>query len=174
MLQIGTTGAVSFDQPFALLRACHDKILQQCATLERLAAHLLAHGNDAQAQQAAQGILRYFATAGQFHHLDEEENLFPLLREARPEVQGLLAQLEAEHVGMLAAWAAVQGELQQLLAGERRQLSPDVVADFVQRYRAHVALENAQVLPLAEGVLSAAAQQKIGRAMMARRGVRQD
>lgn len=174
MLQIGTTGAVSFDQPLALLRACHEKILQQCITLEKLAAHLLTHGNDAPAQQAAQGILRYFATAGQFHHLDEEENLFPLLRQAQPEVQGLLAQLETEHVGMLAAWAAVQAELQQLLVGELPQLSADKVMDFTQRYRAHVALENAQVLPLAEGVLSVAAQQEIGRAMMARRGVRQD
>ena len=171
MLQIGTTGAASFDQPLALLRACHEKILQQCATLERLAAHLLAHGNDAPAQQAAQGILRYFATAGQFHHLDEEENLFPLLRQAQPEVQGLLAQLEGEHVGMLAAWAAVQTELQQLLAGEQDTLSADKVTNLVQRYRAHVALENAEVLPLAEAVLTTTALQALGRAMAARRGM---
>ena len=68
MLQIGATGAVSFDQPLALLRACHDKILQQCATLEKLAAHLLTHGNDAPAQQAAQGRGQDLHGSGPPHH----------------------------------------------------------------------------------------------------------
>jgi len=31
---------------------------------------------------AAQGILRYFDTAGQLHHQDEEQDLFPALHAA--------------------------------------------------------------------------------------------
>ncbi len=45
--------------------------------LQKLAAHLPVHGCDQQVQQAAQGILRYFDTAGQFHHQDEEEIYSP-------------------------------------------------------------------------------------------------
>ncbi|HEX5338277.1 MAG TPA: hemerythrin domain-containing protein, partial [Gallionella sp.] len=68
-----TPAAPSFDHPLGMLHACHGKILRQCDTLTKLAAHLSRNGCDEQARQAAQGILRYFDTAGQFHHQDEEE-----------------------------------------------------------------------------------------------------
>jgi len=69
--------AASYDNPLALLHACHGKILAQCVTLQKLSSHLNSNGCDLQAQQAAQKILHYFDTSGQFHHQDEEENLFP-------------------------------------------------------------------------------------------------
>ncbi len=56
--------APSFDHPLEMLHACHDKILRQCDTLKKLAAHLPGNGCDQQARQAAQGILRYFDSAG--------------------------------------------------------------------------------------------------------------
>lgn len=174
MLTIGATpAAVTFEQPLAMLRACHGKILQQCDTLEKLAVHLRQHGNDQPAQQAAQGILRYFDTAGQFHHLDEEQDLFPALRvtEALNVLNALLERLLHEHGGMLFAWQAVQMQLHRLLREEMALLSDDVVVDFVSRYRAHVALENTELLPLAAQLLSDEQQAKIGRAMAARRGL---
>ncbi len=175
MLNIGATPtAVTFKHPLAMLRACHGKILQQCDTLEKLAVHLRQHGNDQPAQQAARGILRYFDTAGQFHHLDEEQDLFPALRmtEVSNVLNALLGRLLHEHGGMLSAWQAVQTQLQSLLREEVALLGDEGVTDFVSRYRAHVALENAELLPLAERVLSVEQQAKIGRAMAARRGVR--
>lgn len=173
MLTIGSTpAAVTFEQPLAMLRACHGKILQQCDTLEKLAVHLRQHGNDQQAQQAARGILRYFDTAGQFHHLDEENDLFPAMRASEPAgLAELLRRLLHEHIGMLAAWQAVQTQLQGLVREEPVLLSDEGVADFVSRYRAHVALENAELLPWAAQLLSDEQQTKIGRAMAARRGV---
>lgn len=175
MLTISATpAAVTFEQPLAMLRACHGKILQQCDTLEKLAVHLRQHGNDQPAQQAARGILRYFDTAGQFHHLDEEQDLFPALRmtEVSDGLNALLGRLLSEHGGMLSAWQAVQMQLQALLREEMVLLSNEGVVNFVSRYRAHVALENAELLPLAGRVLSQEQQIKIGRAMAARRGVR--
>ena len=62
--------APSFDHPLEMLHACHGKIQQQLDTLQKLASHLPVHGCDQQVQQAAQGILRHFDTAGQFHHQD--------------------------------------------------------------------------------------------------------
>ena len=60
-----------------MLAACHLRIEQQCSTLRRLVPHLLAHGADSQARQAAASVLRYFQTAAIDHHADEEEDLFP-------------------------------------------------------------------------------------------------
>src|SRR3989338_8046760 len=67
--------APSFDHPLEMLHVCHGKIQRQLSTLQKLVTYLPAHGCDQQVQQAAQGILRYSDTAGQFHHQDEEENL---------------------------------------------------------------------------------------------------
>jgi len=55
---------------------------------------------DQQAQQTAQGILRYFDTAGQFHHQDEEGNSFPTLLALdvpnKDEVETLIDRLPAQ------------------------------------------------------------------------------
>ena len=72
--------APGFDQPIAVLKHCHDRIRKQLDTLQRLPAHLAAHGADEQARQAAQAIINYFEKAAHLHHADEEENLLPVLR----------------------------------------------------------------------------------------------
>jgi hemerythrin-like domain-containing protein len=166
------TDAVSFDQPTAMLHACHGKILQQCDTLEKLAAHLAIHGCDVPAQQAAQRVLRYFDTAGQFHHLDEENDLFPALRSAAAEKEPLLNELLdsllAQHVVMLSEWEAVRQVLLQLVSGENAPLITD---SFTSCYRNHISQEEQALLPLAIRWLTPAQQQKIGLNMAARRGV---
>lgn len=174
MISITTRQAdnVSFDQPTAMLHACHDKILQQCETLEKLAAHLVIHGCDAQAQQAAQRVLRYFDTAGQFHHLDEENDLFPALRQAagekEPALNSLLDSLLVQHIAMLSAWDAVKLVLLQLVNGKNVVLITDV---FTACYRDHIAREERELLPLATRWLTDEQQQQIGQRMAARRGV---
>ena len=174
MISISThpTDSVSFDQPTEMLHACHDKILQQCDTLEKLSAHLAVRGCDAQAQQAAQRVLRYFETAGQFHHLDEENNLFPALKmsaaENEPLLNELLDSLLAQHIVMLAAWEAIRAVLLQLVRGES---IPLITSTFTSCYRAHIAQEEQMLLPLARKWLTAAQQQEIGEQMAKRRGV---
>ena len=74
---MATEAAPTFDDPLEMLHACHGRILGQCDTLKKLTAYLPVHGCDQQARQAAQNILRFFDSAGHFHHQDEEENLFP-------------------------------------------------------------------------------------------------
>ncbi len=94
-----------FDSPLEMLLACHGKIQTQCATLHKLLLHLPSHGCDTQARQAAQAILRYFDTAGQNHHDDEEQDLFPpLLATPNTEVHELIARLLDEHKVLDAAW----------------------------------------------------------------------
>ncbi|MDO9010841.1 MAG: hemerythrin domain-containing protein [Gallionella sp.] len=166
--------APSFDHPLEMLRACHGKILRQCDTLQKLAAHLERKGCDQQAQQAAQGILRYFDTAGQFHHQDEEQNLFPALRAAAGAdnltLNALLERLLAEHVFMLAAWEALHPVLLKLAQGNQATLTADLSENFISRYTDHIAIENAELLPFAARLLDLQQMELIGRRMAERRG----
>lgn len=164
--------APTFATPLEMLRACHGRILAQCATLHKLLQHLPQHGCDSQARQAALAILRYFNSAGQHHHQDEEMDLFPLLL-ASPSVEAheLVLQLIAQHHDMEAAWLRLHTQLQQLADGSSTQLEEQLVTHFTNLYERHIELENTRLLPLAASLLSAAAQDYLGNKMAARRGV---
>ncbi len=167
-----TEAAPSFDDPLQMLRACHEKILRQCDTLKKLAAHLTNNGCDAQVQQAAQGILRYFDTAGQFHHQDEEENLFSALRGCPDVDTTLLERLLAEHGVMLGAWDALRPVLARLAEGQKVTLDAALTEKFIESYTAHIAIENAELLPMAATLLSPQQVALIGRKMAERRGAK--
>lgn len=166
------TPAPGFDEPLAMLRACHERIQRQCATLAKLAAHLRRDGLTEAARQAAADIHRYFSSAGRQHHADEEQDLFPRLR-SEPALTGLLDTLTREHVAMESLWQ----RLEPLLA------APDTIHDldafailageFNALYRQHVARENSELLPQAEQLLSVEQQRELGAHMAARRGVRE-
>lgn len=74
--------AVGFEVPLEMLAACHGRVQHQCETLQRLVAHLQAHGADRLAQEAASAVIRYFDTAARHHHEEEEQDLFPALMES--------------------------------------------------------------------------------------------
>ena len=164
--------APGFDRPLAVLEACHGRIAKQCDTLEKLLAHLPAHGADTQAQQAARAVLAYFDTAAVHHHDDEERNLFPLLEQAdAPGACELIETLTLEHDAQALLWRRLRGALQQIEAGTAATLDAATTHRFVAMNRAHLEFENTHVLPLAQQVLGAADLERLGRAMAARRGV---
>lgn len=166
--------APTFDHPLEMLLACHGKILRQCDTLRKLSAHLKTQGCDEQVRQAAYGILRYFDTAGQLHHLDEEENLFPALQanagEDKERLNALLPRLLREHAVMLAAWDELRPVLLQLAEGENARLDDRLAERFIDSYTGHIAVENSELLPLAEHLLTPHQLRQIGACMAARRG----
>lgn len=164
--------APGFDSPLDMLHACHDRIMDQCATLQKLQQHLPMHGCDTQAQQAAQAILRYFDTAGRFHHQDEEEDLFPRLRDSgNSDAAALMQQLLQDHQNMDALWAKLRDLLLEVAAGNLAELDRKLVADFTLAYGKHVMLENMKLLPLSARILSPELLKQIGNNMAARRGV---
>ncbi len=168
--------APSFDHPLELLHACHGKIHQQLDTLQKITAHLPVHGCDTQVQQAAQGILRYFDMAGQFHHQDEEENLFPtLLALDTPEkarVKDLIEQLLAQHTVMFAAWNAVRAVLVKLAEGQNAPLPEALVEKLVGSYTPHIELEETELLSLSARLLSPQQIMELGNKMAVRRGAK--
>lgn len=166
------TAAPGFDAPLDVLEACHARIARQCDTLEKLLAHLPAQGADAQARQAARAVLAYFDTAAVHHHDDEERNLFPLLEAANAAgACDLVETLTLEHEEQARLWRVLRMQLAAIEAGAAAVLDEVLVRAFVASNRSHLEFENAHVLPLARATLDAAALQRLGRAMAARRGV---
>ena len=166
------TVAPGFDQPLEVLLACHGRIEKQCATLQKLLAHLPQHGSDAQAQQAARAIMNYFDTAAVHHHDDEERNLFPLLERAgQGEWCDVVELLTGEHDDLAQLWRALRPPLLAIAQGETLALNVAHAERFIALNRSHIAFENERVLPLARALLSAADLQSLGQAMAARRDV---
>ena len=168
----GNASGPTFDTPLDMLHACHDRIMDQCATLQKLLQHLPKNGCDIQAQQAAQAVLRYFDTAGQFHHQDEEVDLFPLLRATNnADADALIKRLLDEHQAMDALWLRLRTQLQGIAEGQSATLEKSLVADFSLAYGRHVMLENTQLLPLSAKLLNEQQLHEMGKKMADRRGV---
>jgi hemerythrin-like domain-containing protein len=164
--------APSFDDPIGMLSACHRRIERQLATLARLQRHLPEHGCDADARAAARGILRYFDTAEPNHHADEEDSVFARLDSALPDRRAtLLAGLEHDHAMLALRWRKLRPLLAAIAAGQRANLPPKQVADVTAAYLAHIAREEAELLPLAARTFDSATLVAIGREMAQRRGV---
>lgn len=164
--------APSFDDPIGLLRACHERIISHCDILERLAEHLSQVGADPEAQQAAARIRRYFEISGPAHHADEEVQLFPwLLAQAKfPDIlRSSVANLAAQHRQLEAAWQTLAADLVQVEAGQVPHLL--LVEPFVSMNRAHVALENGEIFPIAEKLLDLSTMRSLGMAMATRRAL---
>lgn len=167
---LGSAPAPSFDDPLEMLLACHGRIQRQCETLIKLLAHLPTHGCDTQAQQAARAILRYFDTAGRHHHADEELDLFPrLLASSSIEAHALVARLLREHLEIEAAWPRLRINLIEIEAGKANTLDARVAEHFIDLYHRHITLENAQLLPLAQALLTAEQLAALGASMATRR-----
>lgn len=165
-----------FDQPIAVLKHCHDKIRKQLTTLQNLLAHLVQHGNTADAQQAAKAVLQYFNKAAHLHHDDEEQDLMPMLQAtATGDDAALLATLVpeilADHQRMDQAWLSLRPELDAIAAGTGTQLSAHGVRDYVAAYQAHMSKEEGQLAPMAKRLFSAQQMEQLGTAMQRRRGI---
>lgn len=168
-MQLMPKPAPGFDDPLGLLRACHERILGHCDTLERLAPHLRRLGADQDAQQAASRILRYFQVGAPLHHEDEERDLFPVLRAHSgfpADQRTVLENLVAQHRELDKLWIQLEAALQAISKGTPADLP---VQPFVARTRAHIAVEEREIFPVAEHYLDAVALAVLSRTMQARR-----
>lgn len=160
--------APTFDQPFEMLAACHDRIEAQLRILDRLGAHLVSRGADEEAIAAVRRVRRYFDEAEPKHHADEEADLFPML-EAQGKLIQLLQVLREDHRNMQAGYALVRPMLLTVEAGRVDAWKAETVDEFCRLYRVHISCENIHLLPVAATLLPAADQKRLGEAMVARR-----
>ena len=166
--------AVGFDEPFAMLQACHDRVQRTLDLLARLRDHVQRHGADQSARDAARDVLRYFDIAAPLHHQDEELHVFPLLlAQGSAKMQALVERLQDDHRHMASDWAAARQPLHTLVTGEATAFTPgdDAALDrFARRYADHIAAEEASAYPAAEALLAPRALAGMGQEMAARRG----
>ena len=166
--------APGFDQPIAVLKHCHDKIRKQIKTLERLIDHLPQKGATLEAQQAASAVLHYFNQAAHFHHLDEEQDLMPMLQSvAEGDDKAVLDQLQpqilAEHKKMESIWHRLAIQLDAIAHGTPAHLSNSGVQEFAALYASHMQIEESTVAPMALRLFDERHMQQLGAAMQRRR-----
>lgn len=159
-------------EPLNWLFAEHYRHRQLCQLIERVGAATIL------LREEAGEILAFLRHDMPLHIIDEEDDLFPLLRRRcllADELDVVLGALSAEHHDDLERARDLITALERALGGggapgydrETRRL----FTDFALHERRHIALENAVVLPIARLRLTAADLRSLSVRLAARRGV---
>lgn len=161
--------APDFDDPVSVLRFCHARMRKNLQLLRDLYGHARQQGMDEQVRAACDQVRRYFSEAAPLHHLDEEQDLFPLLITTDASFKGIIDDLTQQHQTLNKNWQ----QLQPLLANPARLLhAPHVerlIDNFCQSYTAHLQQEEEYILERAPKVLNAEMLQTLGMHMRKRR-----
>jgi iron-sulfur cluster repair protein YtfE (RIC family) len=169
-----------FTKPLDVLFHCHQKIGANLEAL-RIASEDLRKSKGENFQKRFGEIdvtLTHFATTGMKHTLDEEESLFPRIREHSgtivSEVFAVVGQLEIQHKRA----ASIQESLSKMsldmatdeeLDEKKLDLFSDLSESLYDLYRPHIQMENEFVFPSAAEILSKDELLAIGREMYQRR-----
>ena len=175
-VQIGAV-AHSFSDPTGLLLDCHRRIEMFLGSLGAV-AEIIDRPLTEETRRALDTSLRYFREAAPNHAADEEESLFPRLRQVlHADAQSaliLLDKLENEH-----SWATpLHGQVENLgqeclakgnLSGTKAEEFRKVVASLTFMYRQHIRVEEESLFPVAERLLSPTERAAIANEMASRR-----
>jgi hemerythrin-like domain-containing protein len=165
--------AEDFRDPIEFMYAEHERIRRCCEQLMRLAENPTAED----ATELSASILDYIENELPLHVADEEEDLFPLLKQASPTDDRLVSVLEllcVEHQDDIEYGRALFEPLRLISAGQP-PADPAMFAHYVRTFamlqRRHQAVENNVVLPLAFERLTAGNKTELGCKMASRRGI---
>lgn len=171
MSLLHTAPAAGFDEPFALMAACHERMARTLTLLERIGAHVATHGCDEQARDAAKDVLRYFTIAAPLHHEDEELHVLPRLRELGNDE--LADRLLADHREMEARWAGIVPDLEAIRDGSMPTETLDAARErwqtFATLYRRHIDAEDHDAYPSASAATPGTVLRVMGEEMAGRR-----
>jgi hemerythrin-like domain-containing protein len=105
------------------------------------------------------------------HHTKENELLFPKLRARAPELAAVLDRLDADHARGEKAIRDVEHALLafEVMGESRREAFEQAVERYVNGYLEHMAVEESEILPTAQKVLSAADWAELDAAFAANR-----
>lgn len=159
-------------EPLNWLFAEHYRHRQLCQLIERVGAATILLRDE------AREILAFLRHDMPLHVIDEEDDLFPLLRrrcQPGDELDAVLGGLAAEHRDDLELARTLISTLERALM-EGRAPGHDretrrLFLEFASHERRHIALENAVVLPIARLRLTAADLRSLSIRLAARRGV---
>jgi hemerythrin-like domain-containing protein len=165
----GQRPGATLDQPLDHLPACHRRIEERLAILERAADHLEDRRDEA--LEAIRNCFRFLDTNGVWHTADEEESVFPRLQQEVEEDEAqFLRGLEADHRTV----ERVYQDLKDRFAAHSAESAGsfrEAVAHLCGLYRAHIAAEEASLISIARRVLKESQLLAITREMRVRRGL---
>lgn len=177
-LVIGAKSESTFDDPIGLLKDCHRRIEKFLSVLCHVSGRASLTAGERESLETA---LRYFREAAPKHTADEEQSLFPRLRSMEngqvKALFGKLDSLEDQHARADTIHSDVDRlgrmwlECGLLSKAESARFS-DLVAELVELYRAHIAVEEGELFPVAAAVLEQQQCKAMGGEMAARRGLR--
>ncbi len=158
--------------PLEYILTDHFRQRALCQALDELA------DSDALDTEQAAAALDFLKTEFSPHVIDEEEDLFPLLRrraEPADDIEEVLGELSLEHATDRDEAELVIGELSSAIEANGSGFPSPKFAELLQRFaaneRRHLIVENAIVMPLARARLTADDLRNLGRRMAARRGI---
>lgn len=166
--------------PLQALSASHRHIRVQCEALLDLAEHLPQYVGQGTASGLADGILRELDTWMARHHADEESGLFPTLIESMAGsdavcVRGMTQGVSDEHRALERIWRnPLRILLEQITNNEPAGLPLSAIQAFTSRYLELIALEEDELLPMAERLLTDKEIDALRHLMQARSPKRQD
>lgn len=180
-VQLGAKAEHHFDQPLGLLSDCHRRIENFLGVLLRVTAIGGDQPLTTQQREALTTALRYFDSAAPRHTADEEESLFPRMRQSDDprvcEAMAKLDALEADHqtaddahreVDVIGRKWLGQGTLAVSDLDRMKQL----LQMLVELYQRHIHVEDHEIFPLAGQLLAKDQVTQIGQEMAKRRGVK--
>ena len=169
-----------FSKPLDFLFHCHQKIAANLEALRRATADLhTAQKEDlATVSETINGVLTHLRSSGKKHTLDEEESLFPRIRQHKDggteEILEVIGQLEAQH----RRAASIEDTLTEMAVGlaiaddvdpNNIALFNDLSESLYDLYRPHIQIENEFIFPAAAQILSADELSAAGLEMFQRR-----
>jgi hemerythrin-like domain-containing protein len=166
-----TPGSETFAEPLDALLAEHFRQRSMCDLLDRLAEDPA----EPRSAELARCILTYLREQLPLHVLDEERDLFQMLRDrtlAAEAIEDAFAQLRREHAEDERVAALVMSGLEKLAAGEQPEDAAEfgnAARAFAEAQRRHVAFENSSIIPLARSRLTRKDLSRLARRMAARR-----
>lgn len=129
-------------------------------------------------QELAKVCLDFLQTDFGLHIIDEEEDLFPLLRRRcgpEDDIQGILGDLSEEHAVEKKCVERIISGLEYAIGTEGSKCFVSEfktqLGSFSAKERRHLVVENAIVIPFARKGMTEEDLQNLGRRMAARRGL---
>jgi hemerythrin-like domain-containing protein len=177
---LGAKPGHGFDEPLGLLSDCHRRIEGFLGVMTRVVERSRCGPLCSEGRAALEGALRYFETAAPRHTEDEEYSLFPRMRNsADPAARAAVAHidaLESDHRRAESLHDEVQrwcrlwldtGPLEPSQAQRLQQLLVELRAIYAR----HIAVEDAEVFPVAARTLTPEDLEHVGSEMARRRGL---
>jgi len=168
----GRSDVALLSRPLDYIQAEHLRHRELCRAVEELAEL------DPFDATLAQAIVEFLESEMTLHVVDEEEDLFPVLRRRlKPDddADRILGLLSGEHAADEALSREIVSGLRRAVGNKVKSI-PDVLRNtllaFADRQWRHLTVENAILLPLARGRLSKSDLDHVAGRMAARRNIK--